>query len=258
MAPGSSDVILSSTYSMLLGIEPGHHITLDNIMGATSREFRVIGILDNSMNQIMGVFMSKETLMSTFQANFMVPGLTKNVFMFDIGAGYDAAATSEALERDYAALGMNCIEIREVAETTLETTNSIFVLFELYLDMGLVVGVAGLGIITIRSVVERTPEIGILRSLGFKRGSVRNAFLIEILFVATMGVLIGVVTGVLVSYEIFNVMVSGYGGDIEFTIPWLKIAQVTAIAYLATIICTVIPARNASRISPAEALHYQG
>ncbi len=258
MAPGSRDVIISSTYSMLLGIKPGHHITLDSIMGSTSQEFRVAAVLDNSMNQIMGVFMSKETLLYTFQANFMVPGMTKNVFMFDLNEGLDAEATSEALERDFAALGMNCIVIREVAETTLETTSSIFVLFELYLDMGLVVGVAGLGIITIRSVVERTPEIGILRSLGFRRGSVRNAFLIEILFVATMGVFIGVVSGVMVSHEIFNVMVSDFGGDIEFTVPWFKIAQVTAIAYLATIICTIIPARNASRITPAEALHYQG
>ena len=135
--------------------------------------------------------------------------------------------------------------------------NSMFVLFELYLDMGLVVGVAGLGIITIRSVVERTPEIGILRSLGFTQANVRNAFLIEILFVATLGVLIGVTTGIMVSYEIFNVM-AGDMGSMEFTIPWFKIGYVTAIAYAATILCTIIPARNAAKIAPAEALRYVG
>lgn len=258
MAAGSSDVAISSMYSLLLGVEPGHHITLDNIMGATSQEFRVVGIFDNSMTQILGVFMSKENLMQSFQANFMVPGLTKSVLMFDLKEGHEAKPTALALERDYAALGMNSILIREVTETTMEMTNSIFVLFELYLDMGLVVGVAGLGVITIRSVVERTPEIGILRSLGFKRGNVRNVFLLEILFVATMGVFIGILTGVMVSHEIFNVLVSDYGGDIEFTIPWFKIAYVTAIAYIATIICTIIPARNASKIAPAEALHYVG
>jgi putative ABC transport system permease protein len=107
-------------------------------------------------------------------------------------------------------------------------------------------------------VVERTPEIGVLRSIGFKRKNVRNAFLIEILFVATMGVLIGIVTGIMVSHAIFNVMVSDMAQDVEFTIPWFKIAYVTAIAYAATVICTIIPARNASRVSPAEALHYVG
>ncbi len=257
-APGSRDVVISYIYSMLLGIEPGSRITLDNLLGVTSQEFRVVGTLDNSLNQIMGVFMSKENLAQTFQFPMMPSELNRNVFMFNLNDGYDAEATAKALEKDFAAVGMNSIIIREVAEITLETTSSIFVLFELYLDMGLVVGVAGLGIITIRSVVERTPEIGILRSIGFRRGNVRNAFLIEILFVATMGVIIGVVTGVMISYEIYNTMVSGFGGDIEFVIPWFKIAYVTAIAYLATIICTIIPARNASRVSPAEALHYIG
>lgn len=257
-APGSRDVVISSMYSMFLGIEPGNVVTFDNVLGLTSEEFRVAGVLDNSMNQILGAFMSKQNLIQTFQFPMMPSELNKNIFMFDLNEGYDAEATAMELERDYAALGMNSIIIRDVAETTLETTTSIFVLFELYLDMGLVVGVAGLGIITIRSVVERTPEIGILRSIGFKRSSVRNAFLIEILFVATMGVLIGVVTGVIISHEIFTVMVGNFGGDIEFTIPWFKIGYVTAIAYLATIICTIIPAHNASKISPAEALHYVG
>jgi putative ABC transport system permease protein len=243
---------------MFMRIEVGHQITMDNILGFTSPEFRVVGILDNSMFQIMGVFMSKENLVQTFHFPMMPGELNKNVIMFDIKDGYDAASTARALERDFAAVGMNTIIVRDIAQTTLETTSSIFVLFELYLDMGLVVGVAGLGIITNRSVVERTPEIGILRSLGFKRKNVRNSFLIEILFVATMGVLIGIVTGVMISHEIFNVMVSGFGGDIEFTIPWFKIAYVTAIAYLATIICTIVPAQNASKISPAEALRYVG
>jgi putative ABC transport system permease protein len=167
-------------------------------------------------------------------------------------------ATAELLEKDFAAIGMNTQMFRELAEDSMEMMNSMFVLFELYLYMGLVVGVAGLGIITIRSVVERTPEIGILRSIGFKRKNIRNAFLIEILFIATMGVLMGTFAGIVVSYEIFNVMVSDLGDNIEYVIPWARIALVTVVAYIATILCTIIPSRNASKISPAESLRYVG
>jgi len=124
--------------------------------------------------------------------------------------------------------------------------------------MGMIVGVAGLGVITVRSVVERTPEIGILRALGFKRKNIRNAFLIEILFVASIGVIIGIASGVLVAHEIFNIIVSDFGQGMAFEIPWVKIATVVAIAYIATIICTIIPANNAAKISPAEALRYVG
>ncbi len=253
MAPGSSEVIVSGNIAMLRGAESGNHITMkDPLTGNVTREYEIAAVIDESL--LDGIFMSRQNIV----ANFGTVGTVNSVFLFDVEASHDPAQTAKQLESDFAALGMNTVVVREVAQITMETTNSIFALFELYLDMGLIVGVAGLGIITIRSVVERTPEIGILRSLGFKRGTVRNAFLIEILFVATVGVFIGVATGILVSHEIFNVMVSDMAGGIKFTIPWFKIAYVTAIAYIATIICTIIPARNASKIAPAEALHYVG
>lgn len=251
--PGSTSIIVSSNTGMFLGADVGNHITVRNpITNNVSQEYEVVGIVDQSM--IDGIFMSRENMI----LNFGMLGMVNSVFTFEVESSYDIEATARALEAEFWPLGMNSIVVREIAETTIEMINSMFVLFELYLDMGLVVGVAGLGIITIRSVVERTPEIGILRSLGFKRSSVRNAFLIEILFVATLGVLIGVVTGIIVSYEIFNIMIGEMGGNITFEVPWLKIAYVTAIAYIATILCTIIPARNAARIAPAEALRYVG
>lgn len=251
-APGSTSVILSGQSAMFMGAEAGNHITVrDPMTNNVSQEYVIAGIVDQSM--LSGIFMSRDNVM----LNFGMMGMVNSVFMFEVADGYDVEATARTLESDFAALGMNAVVVREIAETTMETMNSMFVLFELYLDMGMVVGVAGLGIITIRSVVERTPEIGILRSLGFKRSNIRNAFLIEILFVATLGMLIGVVTGVMVSYEIFNMMV-GDMGNIVFEVPWFKIAYVTAIAYAATILCTIIPARNAAKIAPAEALRYVG
>lgn len=253
MQPGSTKVLVSSMSAMLMGAESGNHLTMkDPMTGNITQEYEIIGIFDQSI--MNGIFMSRENVM----LNFGMAGMVNSVFMFDVDPAHDVKETAQQLESDFALLGMNTLIIKELAETTMETTNSIFALFELYLDMGLIVGVAGLGIITIRSVVERTPEIGILRSLGFKRSSVRNAFLIEILFVATVGVVIGVVTGIMVSYEIFNVMISSMGGGMEFSIPWFKIGYVTAIAYIATILCTIIPARNASKIAPAEALRYVG
>ncbi|MCK5037632.1 MAG: FtsX-like permease family protein, partial [Thermoplasmata archaeon] len=214
--------------------------------------YQVIAIVDQStMN---GAFMSRENVINEFG----MMGMVNSVFLVDVDDGQDIEAIAMTLEKDFAALGMNSVIVQDMVEDSMAMMNSMFVLFELYLYMGMVVGVAGLGIITIRSVVERTPEIGILRSIGFKRKSIRNAFLIEILFVATMGVIIGIVTGIMVSYEIFNVMISGMGDNIEYVIPWGKIALVTAIAYGATILCTIIPARNASKTSPSEALRYVG
>lgn len=251
-APGSDFVIVSSMTAMMSQINMGDHVTFETMSGNITDEYQVIGIMDQSV--MNGVFMSRDN----FLKDFGMAGMVSFMFMIDVADGYDILETASLLEKDFATIGLNTIIIRDMAEATMEMMNSMFVLFELYLYMGMVVGVAGLGIITVRSVVERTPEIGILRSIGFKRKNVRNAFLIEILFIATMGVMMGTIAGIMVSYEIFNVMVSGMGDNIEYVIPWFRIALVTVIAYIATILCTIIPANNASKISPAEALRYVG
>ena len=248
----SNFVIYNSMMAMMNEVAVGNHLTFTTFTGEVTEEYQVIAIVDQStMN---GAFMSRENVINEFG----MMGMVNSVFLVDVDDGQDIEAIAMTLEKDFAALGMNSVIVQDMVEDSMAMMNSMFVLFELYLYMGMVVGVAGLGIITIRSVVERTPEIGILRSIGFKRKSIRNAFLIEILFVATMGVIIGIVTGIMVSYEIFNVMISGMGDNIEYVIPWGKIVLVTAIAYGATILCTIIPARNASKTSPSEALRYVG
>ncbi|MCK4758250.1 MAG: FtsX-like permease family protein, partial [Thermoplasmata archaeon] len=252
MEPGSDYMVLNSMMTMITGIEIGDHVTFTTLSGNVTDEYQLAGIVDQSA--LNGAFISRENVLMDFGHE----GMVNFLFMVDVHEGHDIEEVANLLEKDFADLGLNTMIFRDMAEASMEMINSMFVLFELYLYMGLVVGVAGLGIITIRSVVERTPEIGILRSIGFKRKNIRNAFLIEILFIATMGVVMGTLAGIMVSYEIFNVMVSGMGGNIEYVIPWGKIALVTLIAYIATILCTILPAQNASKTSPAESLRYVG
>jgi putative ABC transport system permease protein len=147
---------------------------------------------------------------------------------------------------------MNTINLRETVEGLLEMINSIFMLFQIFLGLGLVVGIAGLGIITIRSVVERRREIGVMRAIGFEKRKILASFVTEILFVTTLAVAIGVVVGIGVAYEIFTIMVEGI--DVSFKIPWIQLAWLIGITYAASLACTIAPALKASRIPPAEAL----
>jgi putative ABC transport system permease protein len=130
--------------------------------------------------------------------------------------------------------------------------NSIFLLFQAFLGLGLAVGVTGLGIITIRSVVERRREIGILRAIGFKRREILASFITETLFITTLSVIIGVAIGLVVSYEIFNSLAAGAG--VTWSVPWGQLVYITAITYAVALACTIAPAFRASRIPPAEAL----
>lgn len=118
------------------------------------------------------------------------------------------------------------------------------------------VGIAALGVISLRAVVERRQQIGVLRAIGYRSGMVQLSFLLESSFVALLGIAIGVGLGTIVSYNIVNDIQEDVE-NIRFSFPWLQIVAIIAVAYLFSLATTFLPARQASRIYPAEALRYE-
>ena len=70
------------------------------------------------------------------------------------------------------------------------------------MGLGLVVGVAALGVISARAVVERRQQIGVLRAIGFRRTMVQAAFLLESSFVALTSIVVGTALGLLLGWNI--------------------------------------------------------
>jgi putative ABC transport system permease protein len=124
-----------------------------------------------------------------------------------------------------------------------------------FLALGLIVGIAGLGVISTRAVVERWQQIGMLRALGYRRSLVQRSFLMESSLIAILGLLIGTLIGVWQSYRFF--VVEKTFGTVIFHVPMLEISLILVGAYLATLVTTFLPARSASRVAPAEALRYE-
>ena len=143
-------------------------------------------------------------------------------------------------------------EIREATNTNLMMNN----LLQGFMGLGLVVGIAALGVIAARSVVERRQQIGVLRALGFQKGMVQLSFMLESSFIALMGIFIGFALGLGLSVQIIDNMSSFFAG-IEYNIPWLNIVVVFIIAYGASLLTTYLPARQASNVYPADALRYE-
>jgi putative ABC transport system permease protein len=124
------------------------------------------------------------------------------------------------------------------------------------MGLGLVVGVAAVGVIAFRSVVERRQQIGVLRALGFQRGLVSLGFLIETGFVVGVGTITGTALGVLLAR---NLLTSGSAGSPAetFTVPWPLIMVILTATITAALGMTWLPSRQAARIAPAEALRYE-
>ena len=64
-----------------------------------------------------------------------------------------------------------------------------------FMGLGLVVGVAALGVIAARSVVERRQQIGVMRAIGFQASAVRLGFLLESGLLAVSSIVVGAALG---------------------------------------------------------------
>jgi putative ABC transport system permease protein len=166
-----------------------------------------------------------------------------------------ASEVAKELEKTFIANGLQTIVIREMVEEQLAVTDQFFDLFEAYMSIGLIVGIAGLGIIIIRAVTERFKEIGMIRAIGFNRKMVLSSFLIEATFVAVLGILIGVGLGVISGYSFWVEDFKDLGWS--FFVPVGEIAFIAFMSLAVSLLCTIPPSYKASKIEPAEALRYE-
>ncbi len=206
----------------------------------------VIGVMDQIL--IGGAFTSK-----SFVEGLNVKS-TENLFYVDTvpGTGISDLEVKERLEESLAEFGLGSIVVRDIIEEAMEISASTMQLMELFLGVGLVVGIAGLGIITVRNIAERRQEIGVMRAIGFQRNMILTTFLVETSFVSLLGISIGVMLGLLLSYRLFDW--GGFSEISEFVIPWGEVLLILVIAFAVTMLSTLPPSRKAARLAPAEAL----
>ncbi len=177
-------------------------------------------------------------------------------YMFRLEDGVGAADAVKSLEKEFSASGLQASVVAEEVRSGAEFSIIMFNLLTGFVGLGLLVGIAALGLIAARSVVERRQQIGTMRALGFQRGQVRLAFLVESSFIALLGIATGIALGFGLSGNIIELMVGGTPG-VTYQVPWTMIGLVAAIAYAASLLTTYLPARQASQVYPAEALRYE-
>ena len=202
----------------------------------------------------IGLFAQSAGASSPHGLTTTLPELGPSGYYFMLVPGVDARQA----RRD---LGRMLVQYRLEPVLTVDQVagqRSALPLFNLvtgFLAQSLIVGIAGLGVISTRAVIERWQQIGMLRALGYRRGLVQRSFLIESSLVAILGLLIGVTVGLWQSYRFF--VSDAAIGAIDFHVPVAEIAGIVLLAYAATLLTTYLPSRAAARVAPAEALRYE-
>ena len=216
---------------------------------------KIVGVVDrvHDTGFGLGIIGSKDAIDQI--APFPVPITTYRFRVADLEESKDLA---RSIERSFLENGMQTVVLQEFLEEQLGALRGFFRLFTGFMALGLLVGIAALGVVSTRAVVERRQQIGMLRAIGYRRGMIQLSFLIESSFVAILGIIIGTVLGLVLSYNAVLDIRDEQGVDtIRYAIPWIQMIIILGVTYLFSLLATYVPARQASKVYPAEALRYE-
>ncbi|HEX5497747.1 MAG TPA: FtsX-like permease family protein, partial [Thermomicrobiales bacterium] len=240
----------------LTGIDPGAStfepmsVDIASPSGGAPQRVTVIGVIARSRSGLVGLYTGRATVLALRPAR----GFT--AYSIALADPTRAATVARQIESGLLATGIQATAIRDRVQDSQRQTTGFLAIIQGFMGLGLVVGVAAVGVISFRSVVERRQQIGVLRAIGFRRELVARALLMESALVVGLGVVSGSALALVLSRNLFA---SGRLGLRAETIaaPWDIIGLVLALAIGVALLMTWIPARQAAAIAPAEALRYE-
>lgn len=214
-------------------------------------ELTVIGQTESSASSFWpGILVGQQTLLNAY------PEAKSQEYFIHLAAGVDARDYAKQIEATLVATSADSLQ--KLIDDGQAISRAFLNLFEGFLALGLIVGIAALGVIAFRAVVERRQQIGMLRAIGYQRRMVMLSFLMESGFIAISGIVLGLALGLTFAWSLIS---SGNIGTdttgIAFSVPWGTVGLVTAFALVASLLMTWLPARAASRVPIAEALRYE-
>jgi putative ABC transport system permease protein len=226
---------------------------LDKQTGEKTR-LTIIGVLsDSAPFEMSGISSSQSTLAAAF------PGRAEpTIHYFTVAPGIDPGAAAQRLESAFITNGLEAESIQKVVQDSVAANKTFNRLIQGFMALGLVVGVAALGVISARAVVERRQQIGVMRAIGFRRTMIQTVFLLESSFVALTAIVVGTGLGLLLGWNIIeDSRKTPSWANLEMVVPWGDLVLIFVLVYAVALLATLAPAIRASRIAPAEALRYE-
>ncbi|MEZ4507698.1 MAG: FtsX-like permease family protein [Thermomicrobiales bacterium] len=218
--------------------------------GGSTIDVQIIGIIDSKISSLIGLFAP----MATMEQVLPNPSLTS--YFIQLNDPSQSADVAKEIEQKLLINGVQVVSVKDELEDFQSQARSFLYIFQGFMGLGLIVGLAAIGVIAFRAVVERRQQIGVLRAIGFQSRAVSMSFLIETAFIVLLGCLSGTVLGLLLARNLFAGD-SFVEGGVSLVIPWVNIIGVLILTVIAALLMTLIPARQASQLSPAEALRYE-
>ena len=138
-----------------------------------------------------------------------------------------------------------------VMDEMVDTVSVVLVAFS---AISLVVSSIMIGIITYVSVIERTKEIGVLRSLGARKKDVSRVFKAETLIIGLFAGVLGIIITALINIPINIAVSNSFGISNLANLHWTTALILIAISMVLTLVAGLIPSKIAAKKNPVTAL----
>ena len=241
----------------------GKQIVVGSKVLVQGSEFEVIGIMKKQGSFIFDniVLMNEEGMRKTLD----IPNDQYDIIVAQIQSNADIASVQESIEKLIrkergVKKGEEDFTV-QTPQAILSQVNSTLFAVQLfvYIIAGISIVVGGIGIMNtmFTSVLERTKEIGIMKSIGARNSSIFSLFFIESGMIGSIGGIIGAVLGTLMSWGLAYVGRLALGADLiqsDVSI-WLVLGSIIGSFFMGSIF-GLIPAIHASKLSPVDALRH--
>jgi len=210
----------------------------------------VVGVLSDSAPLEMAGITTSQRVLAPWGER-----AAPTTFWFGLTGRGDPDAVARGLESAFLDDGVEAQTLQDRLDEAVAASWTFNRLIQGFIGLGLIVGVVALGVVSARAVVERRQQIGVLRAIGFQPGMVRLAFLAEASFISLTAIGAGCALGLATAANV--VAFVGEQQHVSLAVPWLNLAVIFAVVYVASLASTLLPALRASRVYPAEALRYE-
>ncbi|MEV0328352.1 FtsX-like permease family protein [Micromonospora echinospora] len=172
----------------------------------------------------------------------------------DPAEGVDASAARAAVESVLARYPtVNLMDQAAYKRMLTGTVDMLLAFVVALLGLAVVIALVGVANTLSLSVVERTRENAVLRAVGLTRGRMRAMLAAEAVLTALVGAVLGVALGIGVSAGAMAFLAE-LAGDFTLVLPWGQLGGILAVAALAALAASVLPARRALSRPVVEAL----
>ena len=209
-------------------------VELSNVIGLNSSELNVFAPYTMVMNKVSG-----EKYIGSITVK------VKN----DIDSQVAQKSITDLLKAKHGKKDFFIMNTDTLKKTIESTTGTMKILISSIAVISLVVGGIGVMNIMLVSVTERTKEIGIRMAIGAKEKNILQQFLLEAVLICFIGGIVGIVLSLLIGWgfnsisKSFSMIFSGF-----------SIVMAVLFSTLVGVIFGYMPAKNAAKLDPIEAL----